>query len=199
MSAHSVERPGIAVLLGIALLAATSPAAAQPPSLQIDQEQPAIDAGELTLAIGGESEQKLAQTFTVGLAGRLAEVRFPIGCGSGRLEVEIQGTTATGEPDGSVLVRRSFRADALPGVVPATFVAFSLPRRLEVAPGDVLAIVLSNATGSCGVASGPDGDSYPAGRAWFDARPNPPGWVPLSPGSAEDDLPFQTVVFAHAP
>lgn len=199
MSAHSIERPGIAFLLGIALLAAAAPVAAQPPSLQVDQEQPAIDAGETTLAIGGGSEQKLAQTFTVGLAGRLAGVRLPIGCEDGRLDVEIQGTTATGEPDGGVLVRRSFRAEALPGVVPATFVSFALPRRLTVAPGDVLAVVLSNETGTCGVASSPDGDSYPAGRAWFDARPNPPGWVSLAAGSAEDDLPFQTVVFARTP
>lgn len=199
MSAHSIERPGVAFLVGIALLAAAAPAAAQPPSLQVDQEQPAVDAGETTLAIGGASEQKLAQTFTVGLAGRLAEVRFPIGCENGRLDVEIQGTTATGEPDGTVLVRRSFRAEALPGVVPATFVSLALPRRLTVAPGDVLAVVLTNESGTCGVASAPDGDSYPAGRAWFDARPNPPGWLPLAPGSAEDDLPFQTVVFAHAP
>lgn len=199
MGSHARWRLGIALLLGTALLGAAAPVVGQPPSLQVDQEQPAIDAGETTLAIGGASEQKLAQTFTVGLAGRLAEVRLPIGCEDGRLDVEIQGTTATGEPDGGVLVRRSFRAEALPGVVPATFVPLSLPRRLTVAPGEVLAVVLSNETGTCGVASGPDGDSYPGGHAWYDARPNPPGWLPLAPGSAEDDLPFQTVVFARAP
>jgi len=197
MSAQSTGRLGTALLLGAALLVAASPLGAQPPSLMVDQEQPTIDAAENTLAIGGDSEQKLAQTFTVGLSGRLAEVRLPIGCETGRLEVEIQGTTATGEPDGTVLVRRSFRAETLPGVVPATFVAFSLPRRLGVEPGDVLALVLSNESGTCGIAASPDGDTYAAGRAWYDARPNLPGWLTLSPGSAEDDLPFQTVVRVH--
>jgi hypothetical protein len=83
--------------------------------------------------------------------------------------------------------------------VPATFESLRLPRRLAVEPGDFLAIVLSNGAGSCGVAASPDGDSYAAGRAWFDARPNPPGWLPVSPLSPEDDLPFQTVVFGTAP
>jgi len=171
-------------------------AVAQPPGLHVDQEQPAIDAGSLTLAIGGPSEQMLAQTVTVGLDGRLAEVRFPIGCEDGVLDVEIQGTTATGEPDGVVLVRRSFAASRLPGVVPATFETLGLPRRLAVSPGDTLAIVLRNDSGSCGLASPPAGDTYPGGQAFFDARPNPPGWLPLSPVA---DLPFQTVVFGRVP
>lgn len=197
MTTQSIRQSATALFLGAALVVAAAPLGAQPPTLVVDQQQPTVDAGATTFAIGGASEQKLAQTFTVGVGGRLAEVRLPIGCESGRLDVEIQGTMATGEPDGTTLVRRSFRADALPGVVPATFVAFALPRRLTVAPGDVLAIVLSNATGTCGVASSPDGDSYSAGRAWYDARPNPPGWLTLSPGSPEDDLPFQTVVRVH--
>jgi hypothetical protein len=188
---------GTAVLLA-ASVAAAIPAIAQPPALRVDQQQPVIDGTRGTLAVGGGSgsEQKLAQTFTVGLDGRLAQVRFAISCADGVLDVEIQGTTATGEPDGVVLVRRSFRADSLPEIVPGTFETLSLPLRLAVGPGEVLAIVLSNDTGSCGVARSPDGDSYGDGKAFFDARPNLPGWIPLAP--PEDDLPFQTVVFGRA-
>jgi hypothetical protein len=202
MDSHD-RRPLAAAVLLAALSAAAVPAIAQPPALRVDQQQPAIDAAKGTLAVGGGpgSEQKLAQTFTVGLDGRLAQVRFAIGCSDGVLDVEIQGTTATGEPDGVALVRRSLRAERVPGIVPATFESLSLPRRLAVAPGEVLAIVLSNDTGSCGVAVSPDGDTYLDGKAFFDARPNPPGWVPLAEGSPgeEDDLPFQTVVFGRAP
>ena len=187
------------LVLVLAIVAAGSPAPAAPPALLIDQQQTLIDATEFTVAVGGFSEQKIAQTFTVGLDGRFAGVNFAIGCGDGVLEVEIQGTLPTGEPDGVTLVRRSFRADSLPAVVPASFEELRLPRRLAVAPGDQLAVVLSNPTGSCGVAASPDGDSYLAGRAYFDARPNPPGWLPFFPLSPEDDLPFQTVVFARAP
>lgn len=187
---------GIALVLGVAFAA---PAAAGPPTLQVDQQQPVIDAAEGPLAVGGPSEQKLAQTFTVGLDGRFAGVGLAIGCADGRLEVEIQGTTATGEPDGVALVRRTYSGASLPGTVPATFEPLRLPRRLAVAPGDQLALVLVNATGSCGVASSPDGDSYAGGRGWFDARPNPPAWLPFSPLSPEDDLPFQTIVFAPTP
>lgn len=201
MGLHDRRALAAAVLLA-ALSAVAVPAAAQPPSLRVDQQQPMIDAAKGTLAVGGgaASEQKLAQTFTVGVDGRLAEVRFAIGCEDGVLDVEIQGTTATGEPDGVVLARRSFRAERLPSVVPGTFESLSLPRRLAVAPGEVLAVVLSNDTGSCGVAVGPDGDAYLDGRAFYDARPNPPGWIPLlGPSTPEDDLPFQTVVFGRAP
>ena len=187
------------LVLVVAIVAAGSPTAAAPPALLIDQQQPLIDAAEFTMAVGGFSEQKLAQTFIVGLDGRFAGVNFAIGCADGVLEVEIQGTLPTGEPDGVTLVRRSFRADSLPAVVPASFEELRLPRRLAVSPGERLAVVLSNATGTCGVASSPDGDTYLAGRAYFDARPNPPGWLPFFPLSPEDDLPFQTVVFGTAP
>jgi hypothetical protein len=190
----------VAVVLAASLAAAAS-AIAQPPTLRVDQQQPVIDGTKSTLAVGGgsESEQKLAQTFTVGRDGRLAQVRFAIGCSDGVLDVEIQGTTPSGEPDGVALVRRSFRAERLPEIVPGTFETLFLPRRLAVGPGEVLAIVLSNDTGSCGVAKSPDGDTYPDGKAFFDARPNNPGWLPLAPLLPEDDLAFQTVVFGRAP
>jgi hypothetical protein len=186
-------------LLVAALLALAAPAAARPPALLVDQEQPLIDlSSPTTTAIGGASEQKLAQTFTVGIDGRLAGVGIPVGgCQGGVLEIEVQGLGADGLPDGVTRVRKSIDTAGLPSPVPASFVEIRLPRRLAVAAGDTLAVVLSNETGSCGLAQSPDGDTYTAGRAFFDARPNPPGWLPLAPPA--DDLPFQTVVFGAAP
>lgn len=182
----------------LSVVALALPARGQRPSSNLDQQQPLVDASKnTTFAVGGASEQKLAQTFTVGLPGRLTEVRFPIGCADGMLSVEIQGTTPAGEPDGVVLLRRSIRANRLPTVVPGTFEPLRLGGGLRVAPGDHLAIVLSNSTGSCGVALGPDGDAYLDGRSFFDARPNLPGWIPISSSSPEDDLPFQTFVFGR--
>jgi hypothetical protein len=176
--------------------ASAASVAAQPPTLRVGQQQPTMDGSAGTWAVGAASEKKVAQTFTVGLAGRFAEVRFAIGCADGVLDVEIQGTTPGGEPEGVGLVRRSFPADRLPTSVPASFESLRLPRRLPIAPGEVLAVVLSNDSGSRGVARSPGGDACTDGRAVFDARPNPPGWLPLSPPD-EDDLPFQTVVFGR--
>jgi hypothetical protein len=48
----------------------------------IDQQQPAIDISVGGLAIGGNSQQKLAQVVTCGFSGLLTEVRFPIACES---------------------------------------------------------------------------------------------------------------------
>ena len=48
-------------------------------ALIIDQENLVIDDTTGNFAIGGLSEQKLAQVVTAGISGNLAEVRFPIG------------------------------------------------------------------------------------------------------------------------
>src|ERR1051326_6178972 len=59
----------------------------------IDQQQPVIDLTVGGLAIGGDSQQKVAQVVTAGISGFLTEVRFPITCQSADLIVEIQGVT----------------------------------------------------------------------------------------------------------
>jgi hypothetical protein len=158
----------------------------------IDQEQPLIDGSVGGLAIGGASEQKLAQVVTAGASGPLTEVRFPLSCDSGDLIVEIQGTTA-GKPNGVVLTSETIPASSLPfiGVVFRSL-AFSTP--VSFTSGDVFAIVLRS-TGACGVFRGPVGDSYLGGNAFFDALPNPPGWVCICDFAGDRfDLPFQTLV-----
>ena len=70
----------------------------------VDQQQPVIDDSVGGLAIGGGalSDEKLAQVFTVGLAGYLTEIRLPIACDDGDpLILEIQSVTA-GLPDGGL-------------------------------------------------------------------------------------------------
>ncbi len=56
----------------------------------IDQEQPVIDTTVGGLAIGGGSQQQLAQVVTAGITGRLTAVRFPVACSTGSLTVEMQ-------------------------------------------------------------------------------------------------------------
>jgi hypothetical protein len=158
----------------------------------IDQEQPLIDGSVGGLAIGGASAQKLAQVVTAGMSGDLTEVRFPLSCDSGDLIVEIQGTTA-GKPNGVVLTSETIPASSLPfiGIVFRSLV-FSTP--VSFSQGDVFAIVLRS-TGACGIFRGPVGDSYLLGNAFFDALPNPPGWVCICDFAGDRfDLPFQTLV-----
>lgn len=177
----------------IAVLGTMSQAQATP---VIDQQQPIIDTSVGGLAIGGSSAQKLAQIVTAGASGFLTEVRFPVACDPGsNLVVEIQGV-AGGAPNGVVLTSQTIPGAGLPPFFPSppSFrgLVFSAP--VSVSAGDRFAIVLKSG-GSCGVFQGPLGDSYPGGNLYFDALPNPPGWVCVCsfPGD-RFDLPFQTLV-----
>ena len=63
----------------------------------IDQEQPAINNTGGPLAIGGASNQKLAQTFTARRTGILTHVTVPIACDpSATVTVSINNVVATG-------------------------------------------------------------------------------------------------------
>lgn len=187
-----------ALLLVAGCDSATEPTAAPEPRFShrggpavLDQEQTAVDPSQ-NLAIGGPSEQLLAQVVTPGITGRLREIHMPIACSSGDLFVEIQGIDpATGEPDGTVLHSRRIMGRTLPPPLPVVpdFRSLPLGGGLDVTAGVPYAIVLSS-DGECASQQGPMGDSYPGGEAFFDSRPNPPGvWVPLG-----RDLPFQTYV-----
>jgi hypothetical protein len=61
-----------------------------------------------------------------------------------------------------------------------------------VIAGSRYAIVVTATDGNCFSAQSPFGDTYLGGNAYFDSRPNAPGWVGLVGGRL--DLPFQTIV-----
>jgi len=179
----------LAVILTMIMMASTTEAQ----TMVIDQVQAVIDTSVGGLAIGGDSNQRLAQTMIAGIDGRLTGIMLPIACESGRLIVEIRDVVA-GEPGPNVLSRRRFRAERIPDLG-ATFQFFRVRGGgLYLMAGDQFAIVLDNRAGSCGIFRGPVGDPYSAGEGFFEALPNPPGWVPFSETETRLDLPFMTVV-----
>ena len=153
-----------------------------------DQQQPVIDITVGGLTIGGGSEQKLAQVVTPRISGVLREVKFPVACSSGDLIVEIQGV-AESTPNGVVLTSETSPGSSLISPDPS-FRSLSFSKPISFAAGSSFAIVLRS-TGSCSVFQGPLGDPYSGGAGFFDARPNPPGWLFLTD---RRDLPFQTGV-----
>jgi len=154
--------------------------------------QPLIVATAPTNSIGGASEQKLAQTIIINHSGILTGVFLPLDCSSGDLNVEIRNVTGS-LPDMRVVSSNSFPADSLITDV-TVFKLFQLPAS-TVTSGDSLAVVLSNETGTCGMSSGPIGDPYAGGEAFFDARPAAPGWVPFTEfDSTAHDLAFQILL-----
>lgn len=181
----------IIALYPVALLASS-------PSRVLDQNQPNADTGIGGSAIGGPaSEQKLAQTVTVGRSGVLTEVRLPIACTNGTLVVEIQGVAKDGTPDGVVRARRAMAARLLPSTFPPAFQTFRFGSKLEYSAGDRFSIVLrmnNPVAQSCGVFNGPSGDPYSRGEVFFDARPNQPGWIRTF---NDRDLPFETLMLVH--
>lgn len=185
-------KKGFYFLVGLSLFLMASPAV-EAQSTATDQMQPSVDITVGGLAIGDTSEEQLAQTVTVGLDGWLEGVFLPIGgCDSGRLIIEIR-TLDGDSPSDVVLRRRRFNAADVPQVGPV-FRLFRMGGWLSFSAGDRFAIVLRNPTGSCGIFQGPEGDSYAGGQGFFQALPNPPGWVPFSATETRLDLPFMTLM-----
>jgi hypothetical protein len=149
--------------------------------------QPIFNPEAPTQAIGGGSEQMLAQTFTVGRDGILTGIYLPIGCSDGILKIEIRNVEDE-VPGPTILAENSFEADDIRSQV-GVFERFRFSE-VSVTAGQQLSFVLKNESGSCGMSRGPAGDSYTGGEAWFDARPNPPGWRPLTIGTGIHDLVF---------
>ena len=182
-------------VLGLLLIAASAQAQGNSPTVFIDQMQPLIDTTVGGLAIGGASHEKLAQTVTVGHDGRLRGVFLPIGCDSGRLVVEIWNVEPNGAPGSLLIARRAFPAEQVTAIGPVfRYFNFEDDHGLFFFVGNRFAIVLRNPTGTCGIFRGPLGDTYTGGSGFFDALPNPPGWVPFSPTETRLDLPFMTVM-----
>jgi hypothetical protein len=153
--------------------------------------QPIFNTEAPTQAIGGNSEQMLAQTFTVQRDGVITGVYLPIGCSDGALDIEIRNVDDD-TPGSVILTGNSFEADEIRSGV-GVFERLRFPE-ISVIAGQRLSFVLKNDNGSCGMSRGPVGDSYTGGEAWFDARPNAPGWRPLTIGTGIHDLVFLVVL-----
>ena len=166
-----------------------------------DQAQDRIVPAGETLALGGSSQQRLAQVLTVGRPGELVGVTLRVACADGGVDVDVQGVSPDGRPDGATVTSGAMPPGTSPAPLQAgVWVWVALRPALAVSPGDRLALVLSS-TGTCASLNAPVGDTYPGGDAWFDARPNPEGqWVPLDldegPVDPErpSDLPFRSWV-----
>lgn len=145
-----------------------------------------------TLAVGGTSQQRLAQTLTVEVGGRLAGVFLPISCANGKVQVEIRDVKGD-LPGTRILAKVDVRASELDAPFRFTFVEFR--GKHIFAAGEQVAIVVGNDSGSCGFAPAPASVAYAGGRGSFEALPNPPGFIPFSDfAGTADDLPFQLVL-----
>lgn len=183
-------RRNLSAFCVVALSLATGACADAGPAASVtvvEPIQPFFEPDSATHAIGGPSEQRLAQTLVIRRSGTLVGVYLPIGCDSGALEVEIRDVTSD-EPDTAVRTSRRFPAGSIVTGV-TVFRFFELPHA-SVSAGDRVALVLRNTGGVCGMASAPAGNPYSEGEGFFDARPNPPGWVRLF-GRGVQDLAFQ--------
>ena len=172
----------------------------------VDQEQPVVDFAALPLAIGGNSEQELAQTFTAGSTGLLCGVELSLICSSadssGEITVAIFDAMA-GKPGPNMLVEKTVLAASIP---PATVVdplsalfAFDVP--LMVDQDTVYTIVITidpqgAGTTPCGLNQGPLGDSYAGGDGFFTALPNDPNtWLCVCDfANSRNDFPFRTLM-----
>ena len=101
--------------------------------------------------------------------------------------------------EGPRLTRR-YAADIFPIVVSRDFQPLPLGGRVGVTVGERIVIVLSNPTGSCGIAAGVAGDVYLGGTGHADDTTDvfPPVPLNISPTNP-DDLPFQTLVRLTGP
>jgi len=157
----------------------------------IDQQQPIIDTSRGFLGVGGDSQQKLAQTFEVGVSGRLMALDLPLGC-NGDLRIEVRQQNGS-LPNGR-FVRRldvnnaDFFYDG--------FRRFSFLVPIDVSRGDKLAFTVEMTDGgNCNYGTSPAGDTYAGGQGFFDSRPNPPGWLAFKAvPDPYKDLPFKTIM-----
>lgn len=156
----------------------------------VDQVSPFNPSPSFSIAIGGLSDQLLAQVVAVGVSGTLVGIELPLFVSSGVLTLELQGVT-NGLPNGDSLLFESFAGAAIPAPGSDGFRELTFHSPVAFSAGDMFAFVLDSPD-SFGINPTLPGDPYAGGSAFFDSRPNPPGvWVPLS---RSDDLAFQTLV-----
>ena len=188
------------VLLTACIDAPTAPSEGAPQLTAAAHHRPYVDQhqyvrGASNPAIGGLSQQVLAQAISAGRSGELWLIIMPVGCIPGaKLKLELRKVVG-GVPVGPPLHRQRFDGNNFRA--PIQWRKLYLDEPVRVRAGAQFAIVLSAGKLNCATWSGPAGDSYRGGDAWFDARPNRRGvWVPLDNNnpSRPADLMFETYV-----
>ena len=164
---------------------------------ELDQSQTSVAGPETTtLAIGGDVEQVLAQTFRVGHSGPLAAISAPVGCQSGELIIDI--VELSGDLPSGIRRGGTTRPAAELPVTPDAFQFIQLDASIPVSVGDRLGIVFRNETGECGIKRSPPGDHYAEGDGFFESAPEFAGWQKIDfDGLLPDeggDLPFKTYI-----
>jgi len=182
-----------AAMASVLGLLVAGPAAA---TVVLDQQQPVFDAAPGSYDLGGDSEQKLAQTVTAGRRGALVQVDLPVVCGEGAtLVVKITRLDAAGQPGSRVLSTTRVPASDLFATDPPTFRSIVLSHPPFMGSGDTYAIVIEAEGATCGLYQGSIGETYAGGSGFYDARPALPGWHALDEHRGTPyDLPFKTWV-----
>lgn len=150
-------------------------------------------------AVGSDANQRLAQTFRAGMTGDLAMVKLALGCGSDpgdTVTVSLQTLDGAGKPSGTVLDSVSVSGTALPS--PPVFDegalhAFPLGGARVEAGQHYAIVVEANPGAGCALLVSGNDNPYAGGKSYFEALPNPPGWI-LDPAAPERDLVFETYV-----
>lgn len=166
------------------------------------EQQLIMDASNAVGISEAGAGQILAQTFTPRASGWLGYLQLPVAClGSTRLNVKIREGLG-----GPILYQVSVAG--LPNTLSNTVSLIQLydpatmGRGIRLRKGTPYAFELAAVGGSptdfaavCGIAKGPDGDSYGGGRSYF-LDPLVATWLPRPTGSPTDDedLPFITLV-----
>jgi hypothetical protein len=167
-----------------------------PAPARFDQVQKKADPSRPLAIYPIGQGQNLAQTFTAGTTGDLAYVWLPVACAAGSL-VKIRIQQAGG------IIASDYNYDPAHTIQDGTFLQFQIYPYVPLTPGRRYVILLSSvaatklaARPSCSIASGPAGDSYAGGGAFYEDVPtNGPGWLPLPNAPNQGDLPFATMVW----
>lgn len=154
------------------------------------------------LAVGGGSEQMLAQTYESGRDGTLDHVKIVLGCSagsSGLVTVEVRSVRGDGTPSDTVLGATSLSAATFP--VEAMLQEIPMPA-VRIHSGTEYALVIRGTRDlACATrpGAGPWLHSSGVGPAFFDARPNPPGWAPYINHGIDGYVMFQAWVDTGGP
>ncbi|HUP65463.1 MAG TPA: hypothetical protein VM557_09295 [Thermoanaerobaculia bacterium] len=163
-----------------------------------DQEQPHFDVELGDIAIGGNVQQRLAQSVTAGVDGRLAQIHLPIACfpapAAGTLVLEIVELDG-GVPSDRVMARVEVPGTTFPELLAPEFRSIALPSPVRMSRGQQFAFTLANPTGECWLIRAIAGDSYGGGEGFFTNLNDDPNWIAMK-GRPEpsQDLAFKTFV-----